>query len=265
MKILLSPSKSQDFTKITPRGYGQKPEFLNDTKKLHKVLKSKSPAQLGKLMSISAKLSNLNYDRFQNWSHNFKMKVDTTAPGEKEFLPAIYAFTGDVYSGFTLDKYTRHNLAFADKTVRIISGFYGVLEACSFIKPYRLEMSTKLEIGKSKNLYGFWGSKLTDHLNKELKKNEIVLNLASVEYSSAIDREKIKGDWIDVDFKINKEGKTKVIAIYAKKARGEMANWCVLNRCKTKEDLMKFSENGWKLSKRESEDKKLVFIKRLSI
>ncbi len=262
MKILLSPSKSQDFTKTVPEGFGEKPEFLSETKKLHKILREKSSAQIGILMKVSPKLSDLNYERFQKWNGSF-LKNKINKDGEYEFLPALYAFTGDVYSGFTLENYKKGDLKFADKTVRIISGYYGILHPSSFMKPYRLEMSTKLENSEGNNLYKFWGTKLTDHLNEIIKKGEIILNLASVEYSSSLQRDSVKGNWIDVDFKIDKGGVRKIIAIYAKKARGEMANWCVLNRVKSIEDLMKFSENGWKISKKDSNDNKLTFIKKI--
>ena len=276
MYIILSPSKSQNFSRNFEENLDfKKTEFLKETKSLHTILKNLSEKDLEKLMKISPKLAGLNFGRFQKWNDDFlkrkKERAEGALPEEipYNFSPAIFAFTGDVYGGFDLENWKKNDFNFAEKHLGILSGFYGLITPLDFIKPYRLEMGTKLsfEIKNKlyKNLYEFWEEKITKKIDYILSKEKVLINLASMEYSKSINRNKLseKVKIIDIEFKIKKGERISIIAIYAKKARGEMANWIIKNRIKNIKDLENFSESGWKFSKKESVKNKLVFIKKI--
>lgn len=203
-------------------------------------------------MAISKDLSQLNYERNQDWSLPFT---------KDNARPAIYAFNGDVYRG--LDAYTipKSKIKKLQDTVRILSGLYGVLKPLDLIQPYRLEMGTKLEVGKQKNLYGFWKDELTKALNEELDDDELFLNLASVEYFKAIDRKALKVPIVDVDFKELKNGEYKTIGIYAKLARGFMARYIIDHNAETLDDVKGFDLENYRYHEKLSVENKLVFTR----
>jgi cytoplasmic iron level regulating protein YaaA (DUF328/UPF0246 family) len=201
-------------------------------------------------MSISKDLSQLNYERNQEWELPFT---------KENARPAIYAFNGDVYRG--LDAYTipKDKIEKVQDTVRILSGLYGVLKPLDLIQPYRLEMGTKLNVGKHKNLYEFWKQDITNALNDDLKEGEIFLNLASVEYFKAVDTKTLKVPVIDVDFKELKNGEYKTIGIYAKLARGIMSRYIIDNNAETLDDVKGFDLENYRFHEKLSTDHKLVF------
>lgn len=252
MKIIISPAKSLDFdTKLPIKKFSESP-FLGKSEIISKVLKKKSPKQLSELMSISDKLAELNYTRNQERQLPF-----TT----KNARPAVYAFNGDVYAG--LDAYTIpvKKLEQLQDKLRILSGLYGLLKPLDLIQPYRLEMGTKLAIGKSKNLYEFWKKTVTDSLNQELKEDEIFVNLASKEYADVIDFKSLKGMLVIPEFKDYKEGKLKMISFFAKKARGLMVRYIIDNDCKTIEELKDFNAENYHFDQNLSKGNKLVFTR----
>jgi cytoplasmic iron level regulating protein YaaA (DUF328/UPF0246 family) len=253
MKIVISPAKSLDFESKLPTSKHSEALFLSEAERINKLLKKKSARSLSKLMSISDNLGQLNYERNQNWSLPFK-------PGEAR--PAVYAFGGDVYRG--LDVYTlpEEKLDTLQNSLRIISGLYGILKPLDLIQPYRLEMGTKFPVGKDKNLYGFWGKRISRSLNEELGDDEIFLNLASAEYFKAIDVKSLKVPVITALFKDFKNGKYKSIMTYAKLARGYMTRYIVDNDIKTLEGLKGFNYEGYSFSADQSKEKNtLVFIR----
>src|SRR5690606_13554715 len=200
MKLVLSPAKTLDYETELPTDKTTQPVFLKQSERLNKVLKKKSVKALSELMVISKDLSQLNYDRNQD------LKMPFTKDNAR---PAIYAFSGDVYRGLDAYNIPKNKIGKVQDTVRILSGLYGVLKPLDLIQPYRLEMGTKLSIGKNKNLYEFWKEDITKALNAELKDDELFLNLASVEYFKAIDRKTLKVPVVDVDFKELKNGEYK--------------------------------------------------------
>ena len=252
MKLVLSPAKSLDFESELPIEQSTQPEFLKQSERLNKVLKKKSAKSLSKLMSISNDLSQLNYERNKDWQTPFT---------KKNARPAIYAFNGDVYRG--LDAYTipENKIDKLQDTVRILSGLYGVLKPLDLMQPYRLEMGTKLTIGKNKNLYEFWKKDIVKALNEELKDDELFLNLASNEYFKAVDSKALKVPIIDVDFKELKNGEYKTIGIFAKLARGLMARYIVDNDVKTIEDIKGFDSENYRFHEKLSSKNKLVFTR----
>ncbi|HEX9151766.1 MAG TPA: peroxide stress protein YaaA, partial [Flavobacterium sp.] len=183
MKIVISPAKSLNFEKELPTSLHTDAQFLKESRQVHKVLKEKKPAQLSDLMSISDKLADLNWKRNQDW------KTPFTAENAR---PAVFTFDGDVYTGLDAYSIPTEKLEILQDNLRILSGLYGLLKPLDLIQAYRLEMGTKLPIGESKNLYEFWKSTITKALNKELKKGELFINLASTEYFSAIDVKALK-------------------------------------------------------------------------
>lgn len=252
MKIVISPAKSLNFEKALPTEAFSQPSFLKESKQVHQVLKQKKPTELSDLMDISDKLADLNWQRNQNWKTPFK---STNA------RPAVYAFDGDVYTG--LDAYTIpiDKLDALQASLRILSGLYGLLKPLDLIQAYRLEMGTKLSIGENKNLYEFWKPTITKALNKELKKGELFINLASNEYFSAVDEKALKVPVITPDFKDYKDGKLKVISFFAKKARGMMVRYILDTNAQTIDDLKGFNYDGYQYDANLSKGNHLVFTR----
>jgi len=252
MILVLSPAKSLDFESKLPTSKYTEAPFLEDSQKLNALLKKKSAKNLSKLMSISDALGQLNYQRNQEWSLPFS---------PENARPAVYAFSGDVYRG--LDVYTlpKDKIAVMQNKVRILSGLYGILKPLDLIQPYRLEMGTKMPVGKNKNLYAFWGKKITQKLNEELEEGTLFVNLASTEYFKAIDSKLLKVPVITPVFKELKNGEYKVIMTYAKLARGYMTRYILDTNANTINDLKGFNYEGYHYSEPLSKNGELVFIR----
>jgi len=252
MKLVISPAKSLNYESALPTTSSTDNIFLSEAQQLNRLLKKKSVKALSELMHISPNLGQLNYERNQEWSPPF------TAENAR---PAIYAFSGDVYRGIDAYSIPVSKLDILQHSVRIISGLYGLLKPLDLMQPYRLEMGTKLSVGKSKNLYEFWRKKVTTALNEELEEGELFVNLASQEYFKAIDVKTLKVPVIHVDFKELKNGQYKTIAIFAKLARGYMTRHIIDNVVETVEGLKTFTTDGYAFDANLSTDTKLVFTR----
>jgi len=252
MKIIISPAKSLDFETPLPTEKCTKGIFLKESKLINAVIKQRSPKELSALMDISDKLADLN------WQRNKDFKTPFTP---KNARPAVFAFNGDVYTG--LDAYTIpvEKLDILQDRLRILSGLYGLLKPLDLIQPYRLEMGTKLPVGEGNNLYDFWKDRITKALNKELKKNELLINLTSNEYFSAIDAKALKVPVITPDFKDYKNGQLKMISFFAKKARGMMVRYIIDTNATTIDDLKKFDYEGYQFDGNLSKGNNLVFTR----
>jgi len=212
MLIVISPAKTLDFdTQAVTSQYSQ-PEMLSQSEALIDILMTKSPADIEKLMKISPKLSELNVERYHNWSHPFK-------PSNAK--QALLAFKGDVYTGLDAETFSEDDFSYAQNHLRILSGLYGVLKPLDLMQAYRLEMGIRLENPKGKNLYEFWGSDITDKINDQLNaiNSDVLLNLASNEYFKSVKKKEVNGDIVTPVFKDWKNGQYKMISFYAKKAR----------------------------------------------
>ncbi len=233
MKIIISPAKklSTDYFTIE----GTPILFIKEARYLIDELKSYSVDEVKGLMKLSDNLAQLNWQRFQDWN-------------TKEVGQALLMFKGDVYQGLRADTFTDEEFDFAQKNLRILSGLYGLLKPKDLIYPYRLEMGTKLKTSKGNNLYEFWDEKLHNSLREELGAKEEIINLASEEYSKAIQLKKFENPVITPVFKDLKNGKLKIISFFAKKARGEMANFIISNKIQKSEDLKAFSNLGYKFA-----------------
>ena len=252
MKLVLSPAKSLNFESELPTSQFSEAAFLQEAERINKQLRKKSAKSLSKLMSISDALGQLNFQRNQEWALPFN--TDNSRP-------AMYAFDGDVYRG--LDAYTisENNLEFAQNTIRILSGLYGLLRPLDLMQAYRLEMGTKMPFGTTKNLYEFWKTRLTKYLNEELEEDELFVNLASNEYFKAIDKKALKVKVYDIQFKELKNGQYKMISFFAKYARGLMARYIVDNKAETLDDIKSFNLDNYRITESLSSENTLVFTR----
>ncbi|WP_339702465.1 peroxide stress protein YaaA [uncultured Marixanthomonas sp.] len=253
MKIVVSPAKTLDYKSDVPTKKTTQPEFIEEAEILNNKLARKTKKEVAKLMSISDKLADLNYQRYKEFSTPFT---------KKNARPAVYAFAGDVYNG--LDAYTisEKKLDSLQNTLRILSGMYGILKPLDLMQPYRLEMGTHLKIQNHKNLYEFWGNALTESLNKELQDGELFVNLASNEYFKVINTKELSAPIISPVFKDFKNGKLKIIAFYAKKARGSMVRYIIDKDIKTLKGIKGFDYDGYSYSEEYTENEnEPVFIR----
>ena len=252
MKIVISPAKSLNFDKELPTDRFSESIFLKESKLVQKELKQKTTNELSSLMHISEKMADLNWQRNQDWNLPFS---------PQNARPAIYTFDGDVYTG--LDAYTIpiEKLDLLQDRLRILSGLYGFLKPLDLMQAYRLEMGTKMPVGTNKNLYEFWKPTLVKELNKELKPDELFVNLASTEYFSAVDVKALKVPVITAEFKDFKNGKLKIISFFAKKARGMMVRYIIDTQAETIDDLKAFDYDGYQFDQNLSAGNQLVFTR----
>lgn len=255
MLIVISPAKTLDFSADTryTESYSE-PELLNHAQILVKKLAKMKANELGELMHISEKLSALNYERYQQFSPPF------TSENAKQ---ALMAFKGDVYLGFELNAYDEADFGFAQSHLRILSGLYGLLKPLDLIQPYRLEMGTKLRNTRGKDLYTFWGNRITTHVNEAMKAadTDTLVNLASNEYFKSVKKDKLKGRIITPIFKEEREGQLKMISLFAKKARGLMSNFVIRHRLTDVEDLKHFRVEGYTFRPEESTESQWLFAR----
>ena len=253
MKTLISPSKTLNFDDYNTPGFNTDCRLLDDTTELHKILTSYSINGIKDLMSVSDKIAELNYNRFKSWEN------PSLSSKSKQ---AIYAFKGDVYSGLNAETITKDKFDFMQNNLRILSGFYGLLRPFDKILPYRLEMGTKLQNSRGKNLYEFWGNKITDLLNKDFEsEKDIVINLASEEYYKSINNKNLNNKVITPVFKEYKNGSYKTIAIYAKKARGLMSRYIIDNEIDNSDGLKTFTKEGYSYDEKLSDNLNFVFTR----
>ncbi|CAD7813683.1 hypothetical protein CHRY9390_02692 [Chryseobacterium aquaeductus] len=252
MKIITSPAKLMNIENSTDLVRSTSPKFIKEAEFIHSFLQHKSPKYLSELMEISTKLADENWERNQKWK---------SKPTSKESAPAMYAFTGEVYRGLDAKTLDKKAVDYLQKNYRIISGLYGLLKPSDKIMLYRLEMGRPFEFDEYKNLYSFWSEKITEQLNAEMKKTEILLHLASNEYGKVIDRKKLNHKVIDFEFYELREGKLKTIVVYTKHARGLVVRFCAENNAKTLNDVKAFNYEGYRIDEKKSTDTKLVFTR----
>ena len=252
MLIVLSPAKSLDYKTPVMVKSTTLPQFVSESAKLIAELKKLSPQEVANLMGLSDQLAALNVGRYRDWSKKFT---------EDNSKPAIYAFNGDVYDGFDAKTLNTKALDFAQDHLRILSGLYGVLRPLDLMQAYRLEMGTSFKNIRGKDLYAFWGDRVTQSLKGTLaeQKQPILLNLASEEYFKVLQPINLDCPVIAPVFQDAKDGKYKIISFYAKRARGLMARYVVDNRISDSEELKGFNLDGYKYFDAESKPGKPVF------
>ena len=254
MLMLLSPAKNLNFDPVPAAPKATKPAFAKDTGELAETARKLTRAKIKNLMGISDKLADLNYERFQSFSANGK------AASVKQ---AALAFNGDVYQGLDANTLDADDLEFAQGHLRILSGLYGLLRPLDAIQPYRLEMGSRLKNPRGANLYEFWGDKIAKQIDKTVKAHEdqTLINLASNEYFSAVDKTVLKAPVITPVFKEEKDGRMKSLMYYAKRARGMMARWAIENRIERAEDLKRFDADGYRFREGLSDETEWVFTR----
>ncbi|NRB37308.1 MAG: peroxide stress protein YaaA [Pseudomonadales bacterium] len=254
MLLVISPAKSMDYESPVPTQVFTQPDFLDDSQVLIDEVRELSPPAIESLMKISPKLADLNFGRFLNWQQPF----DT-----ENAKQAILAFKGDVYQGMAAENFSAADFEFAQKKLRILSGLYGLLRPLDLMQAYRLEMGCRFENSRGKNLYAFWGDKITEKLNDELKqqKTETLINLASNEYFKAVKKKQLNAEIITPQFKDWKNGQYKMISFYAKKARGLMSAYIIQNQLTEAEQIKAFDSDGYYYSPEQSSATEWVFLR----
>ena len=254
MLMVISPAKTLDFeTPPTTERFTQ-PQYLDHSQELIAQLRELTPSQISELMHLSDKLAGLNAARFGSWTPAF------TPSNAKQ---ALLAFKGDVYTGLAADTLSETELDYAQQHLRMLSGLYGLLRPLDLMQPYRLEMGTKLANARGKDLYAFWGDRISEWLNEALceQGDDVLLNLASNEYFCAVKRSALKARVIDTEFRDQKNGQYKIISFYAKKARGMMSRFVISERINDPKDLKQFDVQGYRYAKELSKPDKLVFLR----
>lgn len=254
MLMVISPAKTLDFeTPPTTERFTQ-PQYLDHSQELISQLRELAPAQIAELMHLSDKLAGLNAARFGSWTPAF------TPENAKQ---ALLAFKGDVYTGLQAETLSEDQLDYAQKHLRMLSGLYGLLRPLDLMQPYRLEMGTRLANARGKDLYAFWGTRISEWLNEALadQGDDLLLNLASTEYFSAVKRSALNARIIDIEFKDLKNGQYKIISFYAKKARGMMARFVIDEKLHDPLQLKGFDRQGYRYSAEQSRPDHLVFLR----
>lgn len=254
MLILISPAKSLDFdTKPCTDTYTQ-PAFLEASEQLIRKLRTVSRKRLTEMMGISKALAQLNYERYLAWHPEFSLE---------NAKQAVLAFKGDVYVGMNADGFSDDDFSYAQDHLRILSGLYGVLRPLDLIQPYRLEMGTRLPVRRKKNLYDFWGTRITDFLNADLAERDqkVVFNLASNEYFHAVKPELLDARLINCSFLDLKNGEYKMVSFWAKKARGMMSAYIIQHRLTDPEDAKAFDSAGYVFNEKMSSADDWVFTR----
>lgn len=228
------------------------PKFINESEMIMEKLKSFHPKDIEKLMNVSKELAELNVERNLNWR---------AKPTKNKSLQAVLAFKGEVYRGLNAENLGQNAQDYLNQNLFILSGLYGLLKPCDRVMLYRLEMGSKLDVGGSKNLYGFWRKTLTDFVNSKMKNREILLNLASNEYAKAIAFDSLKAKIVDVEFLDYKNGQLKPIMVYFKQARGAMARYCAEKNVTTIDQVKQFKEYNYLLDEKLSGENKLVYVR----
>lgn len=257
MIIVLSPAKSLDYDTPSHVARHTIPEFVDDAAVLVDDLRRLSPQQIASLMGISDALAMLNFQRYADWSRRFS---------KRNAKQAVLAFNGDVYGGFDARSLSAADLDYAQRHVRVLSGLYGVLRPLDLLQPYRLEMGTRFANARGKDLYTFWGERITNALNAQLRKKSrgarVLVNCASEEYFKSVKVKRLDAPVITPVFEDWKSGRYKVISFHAKRARGLMARFVVENRLEAPEALKTFSAEGYVFDEGASNDTTYIFRRR---
>lgn len=254
MLVVISPAKTLDFETPAITSTASKPQMLKDSAGLVELMRNYAPDDLVNLMGVSQKIAELNVERFHNWHTPFN---------KKNAKQALLAFKGDVYTGLDAESFSEQDFEFAQQHLRILSGLYGILRPLDLIQPYRLEMGTKLENSRGKNLYEFWADQPTKALKKQLTclQSETLINLASNEYFNVLDKKLLAANIITPVFKDFKNGKYKIISFFAKKARGLMSAYIIKKQITDPQKLKRFTVGGYRFDKALSSDNEWIFLR----
>lgn len=256
MLIVISPAKTLDYDTPPKTKTFTLPDYLDDSQVLIDRARQYSALDIAELMAVSMKIAELNFERFEQWHTPF------TPENAKQ---AVLAFKGDVYTGLDAESFSAADYKFAQSHLRILSGLYGLLRPLDLMQPYRLEMGRKVDTERGKNLYEFWGTKITEGLNQQLKKlkSPYLINLASNEYFKSVKPKLLDGEIITPEFKDWKNGQYKMMGVYAKKARGQLSRFVIRNKLTEPEAMKDFDVDGYSFNEEMSSGNKWVFTRKL--
>lgn len=254
MIIVISPAKSQNFDSLKENYDFTQPIFKDQINLLINKLKHYEVEEIEKLMKISPKLAQEVFDKHNSFNPEKYNNSNSKA--------AIFTFSGDVYKGLNAESLDSKTINYAQDHLLMLSGLYGLIRPLDLIQAYRLEMGTKVKID-GQILHKYWQDKITPQLNDFFtkQKNKTLINLASNEYSQAIDKKNLSAKWLDIDFKENKNGSFKTIGIHAKKARGLMTRFILENQIEDIQDIKKFNIAGYKFNQDLSKDDLFCFTR----
>lgn len=254
MLFLLSPAKKLDYDSPVRTTLYTQPQMVAQAQSLIQVLKQKNAEEVQKLMKLSEALTQLNMQRYQEWSPDFTLQ---------NARQSLLAFDGDVYEGIKAEELSDAQLEWAQDHALILSGLYGILRPLDLMQPYRLEMGTRLGTDAGTNLYQFWGSDIAKYINQhfELTKDPapVVVNLASNEYFKAVDRKELKAPVVECVFQEQRDDEWKIISFYAKKARGLMLRYAIDQQVNSVEQLKNFAVDGYVFDANASSETRLFF------
>ncbi|MBC2855441.1 YaaA family protein [Cetobacterium sp. 2A] len=239
MKIIFSPSKGMESKKIKNTELKKEFYISDKTKELLETLKNLNKIEIGNIMKIKGELLEKTYFNFQNYN-------------SLACQPSIGLYSGVSFKSLNIEKYKDSNFNYMEEHLRILSAFYGVLTPFAEIKEYRLDMTMKI---LSESLYSFW----KNEVSKSFEPNEIIVNLASAEFSKMIDRKKYKV--IEIGFGQLQNGKIKSISTEVKKMRGKMLEFMIVNEVEDIELLKNFTVDNYVYSLEFSKEDSLNFIK----
>jgi len=254
MLLILSPSKTMDSVSPVSSSMSTIPENLALSERLARLLKKKSQTELSSLMKIKPALAQRTFENFQQWQTPFN---------KENAKAAAFTYSGEVFNGLQIESFKETDLSYSQDHLRILSGLYGSLKPMDLIQPYRLEMAANLSLGGANNLYQYWKPEITKAIKSALNKqgDNLLINLASNEYSKCIDRKTLSANIIQPVFKEFKNEKPQIITMYAKKARGMMANFLLRNKINSIEHLKQFNEAGYYYDDRLSTETEIVFTR----
>ncbi len=253
MLFTLSPAKKLDYETPVDLAHATQPLFVKEARELISVLQTKSPDDIAKLMKLSDALAELNAQRYADWKPSFTAKSSR---------PAIMAFNGDVYEGLDAASLSSKELAWTQDHLVILSGLYGALRPLDMMRPYRLEMGTRLAVGQARNLYQFWDGKIANYLNQRLAEQKgarVLVNLASEEYFKSVRLDVLHARVVQCVFEDWKRDTYKIISFHAKRARGLMMRFAAQHKARTPDDLRAFDLEGYAYDAAQSSDDRLVF------
>ncbi|MBL1352286.1 MAG: peroxide stress protein YaaA [Zetaproteobacteria bacterium] len=254
MLIVISPAKKLDMTPLDSGFSTQNPELLSHSQDLMAILRDKDAFDIAELMKLSMPLADLNSQRFQDWHTPFH------AGNAKQ---ALWTFQGDVYQSLDAASFSSDDVHFAQQHLRILSGLYGLLRPLDWMQAYRLEMGTRLENSRGKDLYTFWGDMISASIQDALAQqgDDVLINLASQEYFKAIRSKVLQAYIITPSFKEWKNGQYKVIGIHAKRARGLMSRFIIQHQLQKPDELKAFNVQGYAWNAELSSPQEMVFTR----
>jgi cytoplasmic iron level regulating protein YaaA (DUF328/UPF0246 family) len=256
MLLVISPAKTLDYDTAPKTRTFTLPDYLEDSQQLIDRARQWSALDIAELMEVSMKLAELNFERFEAWHTPFT---------QENARQAVLAFKGDVYTGLEAESFSAADFKFAQNHLRILSGLYGLLRPLDLMQPYRLEMGRKVDTGRGRNLYEFWGEIITEGLNRQLKKlkSPYLINLASNEYFRSVKPKLLDGEIITPEFKDWKNGQYKMMGVYAKKARGQLSRFVIRNQLTEPEAMKAFNVDGYTFNEEMSRGNTWVFTRRI--